>query len=54
MEWSTVTGAVTNIMSVVSTVVSTVADNALLMALICVPVLGAGIKVFKKLIRVAH
>lgn len=53
MTWENVTGAVTNLMSVVSTVVSSIIENPLLAVLVAVPVVGAGCVIFKKLIRSA-
>jgi Flp pilus assembly pilin Flp len=53
MTWENVTGAVTNLMSVVSTVVSSIIENPLLAVLVAVPVVGAGCVIFKKLIRAA-
>lgn len=53
MTWENVTGAVTNLMSVVSTVVSSIIENPLLVVLVAVPVVGAGCVIFKKLIRAA-
>lgn len=53
MTWENVTGAVTNLMSVVPTVVSSIIENPLLAVLVAVPVVGAGCVIFKKLIRAA-
>lgn len=53
MTWENVTGAVTNLMSVVSTVVSSIIENPLLAVLVAVPVVSAGCVIFKKLIRAA-
>lgn len=53
MTWENVTGAVTNLMGVVSSVVSAIIDNPLLAVLVVVPVVGAGCVIFKKLIRSA-
>ena len=53
MTWENVTGAVTNLMGVVSSVVSAIIDNPLLAVLVVVPVVSAGCVVFKKLIRSA-
>ena len=50
MTWENVTGAVTNLMTVVSSVVSAIIDNPLLAVLVVVPVVGAGCVIFKKLI----
>lgn len=53
MEWSGVTTAVTNLMGVVTTVISTIADNAFLAVFLAVPIVAAGCKIFKKLIKTA-
>lgn len=53
MTWENVTGAVTNLMGVVSSVVSAIIDNPLLAVLVVVPVVSAGCVIFKKLIRAA-
>ena len=53
MEWSAVTGAVTNLMSVVTTVIEAIAGNAFLVVFLAVPVVVAGCKIFKKLIKTA-
>lgn len=53
MTWENVTGAVTNLMSVVSTVVSSIIENPLLAVLVAVPVVSAGCVIFKKLIKTA-
>ena len=54
MEFTAVTGAITNLGSVLTTVLSTIADNAFLMVLIAVPVVGAGCVVLRKLIKAAR
>lgn len=51
MEFSAVTGAISNLTSVMNTVLDTIAGNALLLTLLVVPVVGAGCAVFKKLVR---
>lgn len=53
MEWSSVTGAVTNLMSVVTTVIDAIAGNAFLIVFLAVPVVVAGCNIFKKLIKTA-
>lgn len=53
MTWENITGAVTNLMGVVTTIVSSIADNPLLIVLVAVPIVGAGCVIFKKLIRSA-
>lgn len=53
MEWSSVTDAVTNLMSVVTTVIEAIAGNAFLVVFLAVPVVVAGCKIFKKLIKTA-
>jgi len=49
--WSTVTTALDNVGSVLSSVIGIVADNPLLMFFMAVPVLGAGISVFSRLVH---
>ena len=46
MTWENVTGAVTNLMGVVSSVVSAIFDYPLLAVLVVVPVVGAGCVIF--------
>ena len=53
MEWSAVTGAVTNLMSVVTAVIEAIVGNAFLVVFLAVPVVVAGCKIFKKLIKTA-
>ena len=53
MTWENVTGAVTNLMGVVSSVVSSIIENPLLAVLVAVPVVSAGCVIFKKLIKTA-
>ncbi len=54
MEWTDVTGALTNLGSVMTTVFDAVVDNPLLMVCICVPVFSAGIAAVRKLFSVAQ
>lgn len=53
MEFSAVTTAVTNFMTVVDTVITTIAGNAYLVVFLAVPIVGAGCKIFKRLVRAA-
>lgn len=51
MTWENITGAVTNVTSVMGTVLDAIVDNPMLMVMLAVPVVGAGVIVFKKLIK---
>lgn len=53
MEFSAVTTAVTNFMTVVDTVITTIAGNAYLVVFLAVPLVCAGCKIFKRLVRAA-
>lgn len=53
MEFSAVTTAVTNFMTVVSTVIDTITGNAYLCVFLAAPLVAAGCTIFKKLIRTA-
>lgn len=53
MEFSAVTTAVSNFMTVVDTVITTIAGNAYLVVFLAVPLVGAGCKIFKRLVRAA-
>lgn len=48
MTWENVTGAVTNLLDVMSTVVTTIVGNPYLAVFLAVPVVGAGIAIFRK------
>lgn len=51
MTWENVTGAVTNLLDVMSTVVTTIVGNPYLAVFLAVPVVGAGIVIFRKFKR---
>lgn len=51
MTWENVTGAVTNLLDVMSTVVTTIVGNPYLAVFLAVPVVGAGITIFRKFKR---
>ena len=51
MTWENVTGAVTNLLDVMSTVVTTIVGNPCLAVFLAVPVVGAGITIFRKFKR---
>lgn len=51
MTWENVTGAVTNLLDVMSTVVTTIVGNPYLAVFLAVPVVGAGIAIFRKFKR---
>lgn len=51
MTWENVTGAVTNLLDVMSTVVTTIVSNPYLAVFLAVPVIGAGIAIFRKFKR---
>lgn len=53
MEFSAVTTAVTNFMTVVDTVITTIAGNAYLVVFLAVPLVAVGCKIFKRLVRAA-
>lgn len=51
MTWENVTGAVTNLLDVMSTVVTTIVGNPYLAVFLAVPVVGAGIAIFRRFKR---
>lgn len=54
MTFEAITTAVGNLGTVLTTTLGTIADNAMLMIMIAVPVVGAGCAVFGKLIKAAR
>lgn len=54
MTFSAITDAVGNLGTILTTVLSTIASNPLLMTLVAVPVVSAGVYVFRKLIKAAR
>ena len=54
MTFEAITTAVGNLGTVLTTTLGTIADNAMLMIMIAVPVVGAGCDVFGKVIKAAR